>query len=61
MLLPQAMREKFGEYVALMKRTLRQAAETAAAHTAGMRLLPQGVEPAPAPLWGVHDQHLPPM
>jgi hypothetical protein len=36
----QAMREKFAEYVALMKRALRQAAEAAAAATAGIRLLP---------------------
>lgn len=49
----QAMREKFGEYVALMKRTLLRAAEAAAAHMAGIRLLSQN-EPAPSPHWGAH-------
>ena len=45
----QATREKFADYITVLKEALRDGAEASAAHTAGISLLPPEPELASAP------------
>ena len=45
----QATREKFAEYITVLKEALRDGAEASAAHTAGISLLQPETGPAEAP------------
>ena len=45
----QATREKFMDYITVLKEALRDGAEASAAHTAGISLLPPAPDLAAAP------------